>query len=464
MHKECLTIPIEKVSFRDLIYDIESTTYATHGLHTYPAKFIPHVVRYFLKKYTSSGDLVLDPFGGSGTVAVEASLTGRNSITLDINPISKLLVNCKTRIVTSPEKLKPLLLNEIDRMFAYEGRNFNPVWKKVTYWIDPLFLPFLKKIFGYITYECEANELKDILFLVALNISRMLATTDDRIPKLYRSPKAIRRIEYLKKSDWKAICKQLAVETGQKYIDAIVQYNQLSPSGKHSVFAPQDILDWKFEGSIDAIITSPPYMQAQEYIRSFKIDLCWLNYSDEQMRELSNLEIPYRKAPEKISTPTIDLIRKKIERLSLQDANEIRSGKEFDEKKLEKAKKNWLSIFDSYFYFLLKGLENVSKYLKKDGVMGIFVGNPKMQGFEIEIWKVLYEYFAHQGFEIIKVYEDPIKVKNLFTGRKNANPDGMKYEFLTILKKTGNKHQPHCVNYKEITKKPIIELLLSEKN
>ncbi|RMG38997.1 MAG: hypothetical protein D6732_04640 [Methanobacteriota archaeon] len=461
--QECLTIPVENVAFRDLVSEITTTTYATHGLHTYPAKFIPQVVRYFLKNYTKEGDVVLDPFGGSGTVAVECSLMGRNSITLDINPISKLLVNCKTKITSTPQNLRSLLLKEIDRMFEYNGKEFHPNWKKVTYWIDPLFLPFLKKIFGYIKYECKANEIKDILFLVGLSISRKLATTDEKIPKLYKSPKSKKRVESLKKVDWRTICKQHAKEVGNKYINAIIEYNRLSPKGKHLVFAPQDILNWKYDGTIDAIITSPPYMQAQEYIRSFKIDLCWLNYSDSKMRKLTNLEIPYRKAPERISTPTIDMVRRKIEMLSLEEANGMRS-KSLDEKKLENAKKDWLSIFDSYFYFLLKGLEHVSKNLKKGGFIGIFVGNPKMQGFEIEIWKVLYEYLAYHGFEIVKVYKDPIKVKNLFKGRKNTNPNGMKHEFLTILKKTGNIHQPLCVTYNENEHDPIIDRLLEQKN
>ena len=54
------------------------------------------------------------------------------------------------------------------------------------------------------------------------------------------------------------------------------------------------------------MITSPPYLQAQEYIRSTKMELFWLGYSEAKIRELSRLEIPYRKAERVIHTPTLE--------------------------------------------------------------------------------------------------------------------------------------------------------------
>jgi len=42
----------EQISFRAVVTDIPSTTYATHALYMYPAKFIPQVVRYVIDRYT----------------------------------------------------------------------------------------------------------------------------------------------------------------------------------------------------------------------------------------------------------------------------------------------------------------------------------------------------------------------------------------------------------------------------
>ncbi|MEM4233263.1 MAG: DNA methyltransferase, partial [Thermoplasmata archaeon] len=47
-------------------------SYATHGIHRYPAKFIPQVPRLCINRYSDPGETVLDPFMGSGTTLLEA--------------------------------------------------------------------------------------------------------------------------------------------------------------------------------------------------------------------------------------------------------------------------------------------------------------------------------------------------------------------------------------------------------
>jgi hypothetical protein len=59
----------------------------------YPAKFIPHVVRYALERFAEPGDWVFDPFAGYGSVAVEATLTGRNAELWDLNPVTRIPYN-----------------------------------------------------------------------------------------------------------------------------------------------------------------------------------------------------------------------------------------------------------------------------------------------------------------------------------------------------------------------------------
>ena len=76
---------IELVSFRELVPEIKDTGYLTHGIFSYPAKFIPQIVRYAITTYTKEGDWIVDPFSGSGTVGVEAYLCKRNAVLLDLN-------------------------------------------------------------------------------------------------------------------------------------------------------------------------------------------------------------------------------------------------------------------------------------------------------------------------------------------------------------------------------------------
>jgi hypothetical protein len=154
--------------------------------------------------------------------------------------------------------------------------------------------------------------------------------------------------------------------------------------------------------AIQALITSPPYLQAQEYILTVKLELYWLGYTEEGVKAVSHLEIPYRKTEEKIVTPTLEHIRGMIQRKDLE------------------------AILDSYFYYTLRSLENAAELLCSDGRLCIFVGNPKIDGVEVTIWRIIAEYFQEQGYEIENVYEDKIKNRQLFRNRKNKNPEGMK--------------------------------------
>jgi hypothetical protein len=76
-----------------------------------------------------------------------------------------------------------------------------------------------------------------------------------------------------------------------------------------------------------------------------------------------------------------------------------------------------------------------AKKLKKGGKSCVFVGNPKVDGIEVETWRILREYFTEHGFTFDTVFEDTIKIRQLFKSRKNKNPDGMKSEYLIVLEK-----------------------------
>ena len=105
--------------FRNACPEIPNTTYLTHGLHSYPAKFIPHIPRWFLGKYSQLRSTVLDPFCGSGTALVEANMLGMHALGVDINPLSSLLVRAKTEVVEDPDGFAAACLSAVPRCRDY---------------------------------------------------------------------------------------------------------------------------------------------------------------------------------------------------------------------------------------------------------------------------------------------------------------------------------------------------------
>ncbi|HTW92140.1 MAG TPA: DNA methyltransferase [bacterium] len=63
-----------------------------YGVHPYFTRRPYNVVRDYILHYSKEGDVVLDPFGGSGVTAVEAYLENRTGIHNDINPLANFIV------------------------------------------------------------------------------------------------------------------------------------------------------------------------------------------------------------------------------------------------------------------------------------------------------------------------------------------------------------------------------------
>src|SRR5437879_10643155 len=62
-----------------------------YGVHPYFTRRPANVVREYIKRYSKKGDVVLDPFGGTGVTAIEAFLLGRKAIQNDLNPFANFI-------------------------------------------------------------------------------------------------------------------------------------------------------------------------------------------------------------------------------------------------------------------------------------------------------------------------------------------------------------------------------------
>jgi len=62
-----------------------------YGVHPYFTRRPSNVVRAYIERYSLEGDVVLDPFGGTGVTGIEAMLLGRHAIHNDLNPFANFI-------------------------------------------------------------------------------------------------------------------------------------------------------------------------------------------------------------------------------------------------------------------------------------------------------------------------------------------------------------------------------------
>jgi len=173
------------VSFRELVPEITDTGYLTHAIVSYPAKFIPQVVRYTINTYTKKDDWIVDPFAGSGTVGVEAYLCKRNAILLDLNLLLNHIMPLK--VYRGKEQLhKERMFKLLDGMQESEKHRFIPSWSNVQYWYAPEILELLSQYWGFI-YSKEDDVYSAIIKSSLLKVSKRFSYTEHRTPKLARS-------------------------------------------------------------------------------------------------------------------------------------------------------------------------------------------------------------------------------------------------------------------------------------
>jgi len=110
-----------------------------HRLHPYKGKFIPQLVEYFLddhvnefkrKVYFKKGDIILDPFAGSGTTLVQCLELGLNCIGIDISEFNCLLSSVKIKKYNM-EKLESALLDAYSKTEEFSTSAFGEINEKL---------------------------------------------------------------------------------------------------------------------------------------------------------------------------------------------------------------------------------------------------------------------------------------------------------------------------------------------
>lgn len=224
------------------------TTKHVHRLHPYRGKFIPQLAEYFLKKHFKPGDIILDPFCGSGTTLVQCAEMGIDAIGIDVSEFAVFLTNVK--------------LGTYDRKNAIE--EINIITKELGGVETKSNTIQTNFIFSKIK-EIKSQSTKKFLALI---LSRVINVKSENHPdifywwRVYSIDSLNRVIEFEK---LRTNSHQLCISADSKTVDLIKEVE------KRSKTFTEFIRTQKIKG----IVTSPPYVGVidyhQEHSLSYKL-------------------------------------------------------------------------------------------------------------------------------------------------------------------------------------------------
>lgn len=234
-------------------YNGAKTKSYTHGIHTYPAMFIPQVARRLLETYSKKGDTICDIFCGSGTALVESKLLGRNAYGIDLNPFAIFLAKAKITALNPS-----LLLNEYYDLLKRNDQIKNseikkPNFKNIDFWFKENVIVKLAKIKKAI--QAEKNEKVRNFFLVSFSETvRLSSNTNSGEFKLVRIKEDILKNH---NPDVLGIFKkktEINIEGMRNFYQDVDKTTWAKP-----IYGDTSKDNGIKENSVDCIITSPPY-------------------------------------------------------------------------------------------------------------------------------------------------------------------------------------------------------------
>ena len=248
-----------------------------HSLHKFYGKLIPAIPAWAIECFSQPGDLVLDPFCGSGTTLVEALLAGRDAIGVDLDPLSILISRAKTTLMspTILESELPRLLsgivNDKDNGTSYKTPVFSHA--DINYWFTKDVQSDLAVIRGNIDTIHE-TELRQFFLVVLSSIIRRVSLADPRLIKPSRN-------RYLGREENTFDVVSIFANAARSKIAAMSRFIKILKNnglcGRVSATVLQG--DARQLSSmlhrVNLIVTNPPYMAAVDYVRTTKLEGWW---------------------------------------------------------------------------------------------------------------------------------------------------------------------------------------------
>lgn len=360
-----------------------------YSLGFQPAKSIPEIPRWFLQKYVSLPMTVLDPFAGSGTTITESLKYGASAYWLDYHPLSRLICRVKTAIFSPEEVLEEalkIIKNAQNQINAPKKINFG----NKNFWFQQPVQDGLEILREFIL---RANlKTQPVLWLAFASTVRKTSDMNDGMLLAARRSH-IKDIPKRSRSDvFKYF--QLYVE---KAIDSIVEWNQfLNESGKNAVELPiQDARNLNGNWMCDAIITSPPYINAIDYVWASKFELHWLGMvqSDQERLNLYSTEIGTERIPREECKEIGQIGNAYVDEL-IQD---IYTGKKYQASQGQNQLR--ARVVYKYFYDMKTHFRSSFNCLRPGGYYCFSIGDlSRICGVDIPVALILTELACEVGF------------------------------------------------------------------
>ena len=382
-----------------------------HSFHRYYGKLIPAIPRAAIREFTNEGDLVFDPFVGSGTTAVESLYAERNFLGIEINPLSVSIATIKSSNYDM-EVLKELEKRIIDLVENDNGvvlEEEKPFCINREHWFKdfvqndliiirrniPVAVNFIKEI--------EKKKYSDFLLGVLSAIVKQVSNADTAhvfpgISKRMRSLEAEGKIKIHVMDTFKRALK--------KRIKYVEEFGQHTTSTKILKGNSSDIDLSAYENKVDLVVTNPPYISSVRYAETLKLELYWMGvcktakeYMDLANSMIGNDHISKKQYQEKHITQ-YDLINEYIHTLF-----------DIDPKQAE--------VVYEFFTLMERVIKNIHYVLKPGKKLVMKISDSKIRKIKVPTGKLLTQIALMNGFKLVDYFDDKINEnsRSLLTAR-----------------------------------------------
>ena len=254
-------------------------------IHPFPARMAPSIVQRRLG--TQRNLSVLDPMAGSGTTIVAARLSGHRAIGFDMDPLALIIAQAwcsdvdpkwtRRRTVKILEAAKGRCRG-ISRGDAYPDRSDAETRKFIRFWFD---LTNRRQLAALSKEISKVKDSGERAFLWSA-FSRLIVTKD-------AGASLARDVSHSRPHKVFTIA---PVRPFERFIAAMETILRASHFGSGNKLPLAEVNEGDARnlpirsGTIDLVITSPPYLNAIDYLRGHKLSLVWMGYSIKNIRFL----------------------------------------------------------------------------------------------------------------------------------------------------------------------------------